>query len=54
MVTQKKHTARLNTWFSWSKNKRHTQTETELPNRSPELAVTKTQLSLGRKRKMRI
>lgn len=34
--------------------KKKTHTHTELPNRSPELAVTKTQLSLGRKRRRRI
>lgn len=41
---------RLVTWFWWSKN---TQKD-ELPDRSPELAVTKTQLSLGRNGRRRI
>lgn len=38
------------------KTKQNTQTHTKakLPSRSPELVVTKTQLSLGRKRRRRI
>lgn len=46
MVTNSKPI--FDTWFWWSKinTQKH-----QLPNRSPELAVTKTQLSLGRKRR---
>lgn len=46
MVTNNK--PMFDTWFWWSKinTQKH-----QLPNRSPELAVTKTQLSLGRKRR---
>lgn len=39
---------RLHTWFWWSRK------HSELPNRSPELVVTKTQLSLRRKKRRRV